>query len=186
MHKDHIPRFRDTRVRSRSTLELFNMTKDTSDYLWYTTRWATHHFRMALDIIRLLTVLSAPSQLQVRGWWFTQEAWHPPCIAGLKPWPCNACFRQWKARRYDCLVPHILRYIRLPMPLRCTHLMYLSLPGSGHGTNIEKSFVFHQPIALGAGINHVTILCMTIGLPVQRQNPTSFISFWVKASNADV
>ncbi|RWW61959.1 hypothetical protein BHE74_00030935 [Ensete ventricosum] len=39
MHKDHVPRVRDTRVRSRKTLELFNMTKDTSDYLWYTTRY---------------------------------------------------------------------------------------------------------------------------------------------------
>ncbi|CAL9084073.1 unnamed protein product, partial [Musa textilis] len=38
--------------------------------------------------------------------------------------------------------------------------------GSGHGTNIEKSFVFHQQSLIGtSGINHVTILGLTIGLP---------------------
>ncbi|XP_065036544.1 beta-galactosidase 11-like [Musa acuminata AAA Group] len=111
MHKDHIPRFRDTRVRSRSTLELFNMTKDTSDYLWYTTS-----FRLEDDDL---------------------------------------------PRRHD------IRPVLLVSNLG--HAMHAFVngrhAGSGHGTNIEKSFVFHQPIALGAGINHVTILCMTIGLP---------------------
>lgn len=38
MYMEHIPQMRDTHVIAREALELFNMTKDTSDYLWYTTR----------------------------------------------------------------------------------------------------------------------------------------------------
>ncbi|KAA8546108.1 hypothetical protein F0562_020441 [Nyssa sinensis] len=37
--------------------------------------------------------------------------------------------------------------------------------GSGHGSNIEKSFVFQKPIKLKTGINHITLLGMTVGLP---------------------
>ncbi|WOL17238.1 beta-galactosidase 11-like [Canna indica] len=37
MYKEHIPRIRDTVIKATTTLELFNMTRDTTDYLWYTT-----------------------------------------------------------------------------------------------------------------------------------------------------
>ncbi|KAL9461779.1 hypothetical protein AB3S75_004721 [Citrus x aurantiifolia] len=37
--------------------------------------------------------------------------------------------------------------------------------GSGHGTNIENSFVFQKPIILKPGINHISLLGVTIGLP---------------------
>lgn len=40
MFKDHIPRYQDQGiVRNYEPLELMNMTKDTTDYLWYTTRF---------------------------------------------------------------------------------------------------------------------------------------------------
>lgn len=39
--------------------------------------------------------------------------------------------------------------------------------GSGHGTKIEKSFVFQKPMDLQAGTNDVAILGMTVGLPVK-------------------
>ncbi|KAJ4714153.1 Beta-galactosidase [Melia azedarach] len=37
--------------------------------------------------------------------------------------------------------------------------------GTGHGTNIEKSFVFQKPITLNPGINQISLLSATIGLP---------------------
>ncbi|PKU64525.1 Beta-galactosidase 11 [Dendrobium catenatum] len=40
MYQDHIPRYHDKGiVHSPEPLELMNMTKDTTDYLWYTTRF---------------------------------------------------------------------------------------------------------------------------------------------------
>ncbi|KAG6472356.1 hypothetical protein ZIOFF_069816 [Zingiber officinale] len=37
IYMEHIPQMRDTHVIARETLELLDTTKDTSDYLWYTT-----------------------------------------------------------------------------------------------------------------------------------------------------
>ncbi|KAJ3692808.1 hypothetical protein LUZ60_011903 [Juncus effusus] len=37
MYQERIVRFRDTSMKTREPLELFNMTKDKTDYLWYTT-----------------------------------------------------------------------------------------------------------------------------------------------------
>lgn len=38
--------------------------------------------------------------------------------------------------------------------------------GFGHGSFIEKSFAFTKPVSLKTGINHISILAMTVGLPV--------------------
>ncbi|XP_057500684.1 beta-galactosidase 13-like [Actinidia eriantha] len=37
--------------------------------------------------------------------------------------------------------------------------------GFGHGSNIEKSFVFQKPINLKPGVNHISLLGMTVGFP---------------------
>ncbi|XP_059647476.1 beta-galactosidase 13-like isoform X1 [Cornus florida] len=37
--------------------------------------------------------------------------------------------------------------------------------GFGHGSNIEKNFVFRKPINLKAGVNHISLLGMTVGFP---------------------
>ncbi|XP_058106157.1 beta-galactosidase 11-like isoform X2 [Magnolia sinica] len=37
MHQEKIPRISDTYIRSMAPLELMNLTKDRTDYLWYTT-----------------------------------------------------------------------------------------------------------------------------------------------------
>lgn len=39
MYSEAIPKFRKTKVRTKQPLEQYNQTKDTSDYLWYTTRY---------------------------------------------------------------------------------------------------------------------------------------------------
>lgn len=39
-------------------------------------------------------------------------------------------------------------------------------PGFGHGSNVEKSHVFKNSINLKPGINHITLLAMTVGMPV--------------------
>lgn len=38
MYTEQIPTSRDANVSAKGPLELLNMTKDTTDYLWYTTR----------------------------------------------------------------------------------------------------------------------------------------------------
>lgn len=48
-------------------------------------------------------------------------------------------------------------------------LSKLNVPGSGHGTKIEKSFVFQKAIDLKEGTsNQLAILSMTVGLPVKN------------------
>ncbi|KAI9182155.1 hypothetical protein LWI28_022624 [Acer negundo] len=37
--------------------------------------------------------------------------------------------------------------------------------GTAHGNHVEKSFVFEKPIELRAGVNHITLLAMTVGFP---------------------
>lgn len=44
--------------------------------------------------------------------------------------------------------------------------MCCAFVGFGHGSNVEKSHVFRKSVVLRPGINNITILAMTIGLPV--------------------
>lgn len=37
--------------------------------------------------------------------------------------------------------------------------------GFGHGSNTENKFVFSKPISLKAGVNQISLLCMTVGHP---------------------
>ncbi|KAM1453891.1 hypothetical protein ACFXTO_003466 [Malus domestica] len=37
--------------------------------------------------------------------------------------------------------------------------------GSEHGSHEEKGFVFERPVTFKQGINHISLLCMTVGLP---------------------
>ncbi|KAJ7944137.1 Beta-galactosidase [Quillaja saponaria] len=37
--------------------------------------------------------------------------------------------------------------------------------GTAHGNNIEKSFVFRKPVTLKTGMNNISLLCATVGLP---------------------
>lgn len=54
----------------------------------------------------------------------------------------------------------------IPLITRQIYLVHLHLSASQHGTNIEKSFVFHQPINLTRGNNHIALLGLTVGMPV--------------------
>lgn len=39
MYQESVPNFERTSLHANELLELYNMTKDTTDYLWYTTRY---------------------------------------------------------------------------------------------------------------------------------------------------
>lgn len=41
-----------------------------------------------------------------------------------------------------------------------------SFSGSQHGSHAEKGFVFEGPAKMKIGTNHISLLCMTVGLPV--------------------
>lgn len=41
--------------------------------------------------------------------------------------------------------------------------------GSGHGSNIEKSFVLQKAIELKPGLNNISLLGATVGFPVITQ-----------------
>lgn len=40
--------------------------------------------------------------------------------------------------------------------------------GSEKGDNIDKSFKFSKAVELKPGVNHISLLSMTVGLPVAR------------------
>ncbi|XP_072972275.1 beta-galactosidase 11-like [Typha angustifolia] len=111
MYQDHIPEFHETSITAEEPLELFNMTKDTTDYLWYSTSFdledddlpMRHDIRPVLQVSNLGHVMHA-------------------FVNGI--------------------------YI-----------------GTGHGTNIDKSFVFQKPMDLQAGTNNISLLGLTVGLP---------------------
>ncbi|XP_078173260.1 beta-galactosidase 11-like [Carex rostrata] len=111
MNQEPVPRYREASMKTQEPLELFNMTKDKSDYMWYTTSFKIedddlpirHDIRPVLQISNLGHVMHA----FVNG-----------------------------------------QYI-----------------GTGHGTKIEKSFVFQHPMELKSGLNHISLLNMMVGLP---------------------
>lgn len=37
--EEKIPKFKQAKIRTRKAEELYNLTKDKTDYLWYTTRY---------------------------------------------------------------------------------------------------------------------------------------------------
>ncbi|KAM7264817.1 hypothetical protein ACFE04_002500 [Oxalis oulophora] len=99
-------------IKASNPIEHWNVTKDASDYLWYTT---------SIDV--------DDEDLPIR-----KNMLPALQIASLG------------------------------------HLMHVFVNGiyigSGHGTYIEKSFVFQKPVPLNVGINHIQILSGTVGLPV--------------------
>lgn len=51
--------------------------------------------------------------------------------------------------------------------------------GSGHGSNIEKSFVLQKPIELKPGLNNISLLGATVGFPVIMQsNPSTILELF--------
>ncbi|KAL5752456.1 hypothetical protein ACOSQ2_022963 [Xanthoceras sorbifolium] len=109
--RDNVPTRDESPIKEISPRELWSVTKDTSDYLWYTTS-------IKLDRTDL------------------------PFREGILP---------------------------VLMIANLGHLMHVFVNGeyiaSGHGTNIEKSFVFQKPIPLKIGINSISLLGETVGLP---------------------
>ncbi|KAK3224359.1 hypothetical protein Dsin_011384 [Dipteronia sinensis] len=111
IYKDNVPNRDESLIKEKVPRELWSLTKDTTDYLWYTTS-------IELDRTDL------------------------PFRKGVLP---------------------VLEVANLG------HFMHVFVNGeyiaSGHGTNIEKSFVLRKPITLKAGINIISLLGGTIGLP---------------------
>lgn len=52
-------------------------------------------------------------------------------------------------------------------------MMMVSLPGNGHGSHEEKSFVFQKPVTLKAGENHLVMLGVLTGFPVSNNKHDS-------------
>ncbi|GER50249.1 beta-galactosidase [Striga asiatica] len=112
MYKESVPSPHDLEIKSKSPKELYQLTRDTSDYAWYSTR-------INLD-------------------------------------------RRDLPRRPDILP--VLQVASLGHAL----LAFVNgeYVGFGHGSNVEKSHVFKNTIKLKIGDNEISILAMTVGLPV--------------------
>ncbi|KAF5735934.1 beta-galactosidase 13-like [Tripterygium wilfordii] len=122
MLRESIPTAKDVPVKERSPIELISTTKDTTDYLWYTTSIYLDHTELP----------------------FRKE------------------------------IHSVLQVVSLG------HLMHAFINGeyvgSGHGSNIDKSFVFQKLITLKVGTNHISLLGATVGLAVMIYDlPLSFI-----------
>ncbi|KAL3843366.1 hypothetical protein ACJIZ3_000769 [Penstemon smallii] len=111
MFKETIPTINDLNDKSPSPKELYSLTKDTSDYAWYSTsiNFDRRDLPMRLDILPVLQVAS---------------------------------------------LGHAL--------LAFVNGEYV---GFGHGSNVEKSHVLNKPIILKPGVNHISLLAMTVGFP---------------------
>ncbi|GAA0140504.1 galactosidase [Lithospermum erythrorhizon] len=112
VYQEKVPTIAKLKLKSKSPLELYSLTRDTSDYAWYSTsiEFDKRDLPMRSDIVPVLQIASLGHAL--------------------------VAFANGE---------------------------YL---GSGHGNNVEKSFVFRQPIHnLKAGKNEFTILAMTVGFP---------------------
>ncbi|CAA6655989.1 unnamed protein product [Spirodela intermedia] len=111
MYQESIPTVGQTHIKANQPLELMNLTKDTTDYLWYATSFNLEEedLPMRHDIRPVIQVSSLGHALHG----FVNDV-----------------------------------YI-----------------GSGHGTNIDKSFSLSKPAHLKAGTNHISLLGMTVGLP---------------------
>ncbi|KAL0365667.1 UNVERIFIED_CONTAM: Beta-galactosidase 13 [Sesamum angustifolium] len=112
MYKEKVPTAHELERKSKSPEELYDLTKDTSDYAWYSTSitFDKRDLPMRSDISPILQVAS---------------------------------------------LGHAL--------LAFVNGEYI---GFGHGSNVEKSHVFKKSINLKPGVNHISLLAMTVGLPV--------------------
>ncbi|XP_076936919.1 beta-galactosidase 14-like, partial [Bidens hawaiensis] len=110
-YRESIPTYNDLSIQSKSPLELTGMTKDTTDYMWYSTslNLDKDDLPMRPDILSVIRIQSLGDAL-----------------------------------------------------LAFVNGQYI---GFGHGSFIEKSFTFSKPVSLKVGINHISILAMTVGLP---------------------
>ncbi|PSS12101.1 Beta-galactosidase [Actinidia chinensis var. chinensis] len=111
MSQETVPKIDELSLKSKEPMELYNLTKDTSDYAWYTTSidFDRSDLPMRHDILPVLQVAS--------------------------------------------LGHAILAFVNGE---------YI---GFGHGSNVEKSFVFSKPVNLTPGDNHIALLGMSVGLP---------------------
>uniref|UniRef100_M1A6P4 Beta-galactosidase n=1 Tax=Solanum tuberosum TaxID=4113 RepID=M1A6P4_SOLTU len=106
MYQEKVPTISELALKNREPLELYSLTKDKSDYAWYSTsiNLNRHDLPMRSDILTVLQVASMGHAL--------------------------AAFVNGQ-------------YV-----------------GFGHGNNIDKSFVFRQPVVLKPGVNDITLLVL--------------------------
>ncbi|KAJ3692809.1 hypothetical protein LUZ60_011904 [Juncus effusus] len=111
MHQEPVPRYREASIKTQEPLELFNMTKDNTDYMWYSTSFKLddEDLPMRRDIRPVLQISN---------------------------------------------LGHVMHAF--------VNGIYV---GTGHGTKIEKSFVFQKPMDLKSGANHISLFNLMVGLP---------------------
>ncbi|KAE9447372.1 hypothetical protein C3L33_20719, partial [Rhododendron williamsianum] len=114
--QESIPNINELPIKNKIPLELYSLTKDTSDYAWYSTSITFDRLDLPMrsDILPVLQIANLGHAM----------------VAFVNG-----------------------EYI-----------------GFGHGSNIEKSFVFQKPINLKPGVNHISLLSMTVGLPNSGAN----------------
>ncbi|XP_068645354.1 beta-galactosidase 13-like [Aristolochia californica] len=110
MWREPIRQMKDADIKYPACLEHYNMTKDTSDYLWYTTSLYLNDndmpFKKNSPVMKIFSLGHAMHAF----------------VNGL--------------------------YI-----------------GSEEGDNVEKSFSFKKAVMLRPGVNHISLLSMTVGYP---------------------
>lgn len=47
---------------------------------------------------------------------------------------------------------------------------FISYVGFGHGSNVDKRHVLKKPVTFKAGNNNISMLAMTVGLPVSKSD----------------
>jgi hypothetical protein len=105
--EEKIPKYKQAKIRMRKAQELYNLTKDKTDYVWYTTRYERLlclALRAPAQCDVVMSVLTVGDrmpvlQLQVGGRRHAVPPRHPSCARGQQPRPRLGGVCQQRLRR---------------------------------------------------------------------------------------
>uniref|UniRef100_A0A804PEM5 Beta-galactosidase 11 n=1 Tax=Zea mays TaxID=4577 RepID=A0A804PEM5_MAIZE len=181
MYSETVPKYRDTKVRTKEPLEQYNQTKDDTDYLWYTTRYHSYlshltvsapcHSLFFLDhkihliIFLFVTIFSFRLEsddlpfrndirpvLQVKSSAHAMMGFANDAFVGNLDQLCNNLV---PPKTLACCMNASKTIVQIKIPLHV---------GCARRNKQVKGFMFEKPVDLKVGVNHVVLLSSTMGM----------------------
>jgi hypothetical protein len=184
MYSETVPKYRDTKVRTKEPLEQYNQTKDDTDYLWYTTRYHSYlshltvsapchslfflDHKIHLTIFLFVTIFSFRLEsddlpfrndirpvLQVKSSAHAMMGFANDAFVGNLDQLCNNLV---PPKTLACCMNASKAIVQIKIPLHV---------GCARGNKQVKGFMFEKPVDLKVGVNHVVLLSSTMGMKVK-------------------
>ena len=185
MYSEMVPKYKDTKIRTKEPLEQYNQTKDASDYLWYTTRYHSclSHLTVSAQCDSLFFLnqkIHLTIFLFVTIFSFRLESDDLPFRGDIRP------VLQVKSSAHSMIgfandafvgnLDQLCNNLLPPKTLACCKnasktIVQIKIPlyvGSARGNKQVKGFMFEKPVDLKAGVNHVVLLSSTMGMKVKN------------------